>query len=721
MVSHTYFHCGSFDVSLTITNECGTHSITIYDLIKIRSSYVTKEVGEGYPYQSIQEAIDKAVYGDIILVHDGTYIENINFKGKVITVCSENGPVATVINGDAKDIVVTFDHGELSSSVLEGFTIRNGLASSGGGISCVFSSSPRIIKCIIRDSIASDSGGGIYIHSSSPQIINCDISGNIASEAGGILCQSSLSEFINCTIIGNTASEHSGGFCCYSSSSPQIINCTISDNTASNHGGGISCYYSSLKILNSILWGNMAGGISDEIFTKESQSMTVTYSDILQDAGVYPGVGNINMDPLFMGIEHGHYYLQKGSPCIDKGAYEDAPTEDKEGVLRPQGTGVDMGACEYVDSTSCTPKASFTVAQTAGIDPLTAYFDASFSGGSQYGGAGFVWEFGDGGTGNGMIVSHTYSRYGSYDVSLTVTTECGAHNLTWYDLVKIKSSQVTKEVGEGYDYASIQEAIDDAGYGDVILVHDGTYIENINFKGKVITVLSENGPAHTVITKKGGENTVEFNHAEGAYSVLEGFTIEEYPYQSGNGISCAFSSPQIINCNIKKIKRMGIDCHFSSPQIINCTITGNNRSGIYSNFSSPQIINCTISENGRSGIFSLNSTLAIVNCVIIDNTTPDLGGGIYCEDSKPTIINSMIQDNQAEGSANAVYLLESVPIVSNYSDMQLVNYGKDDRILIQKWNKNTGRWESGYRFFRKSCDTALPLETGEILFISSIP
>jgi tetratricopeptide (TPR) repeat protein len=48
------------------------------------------------------------------------------------------------------------------------------------------------------------------------------------------------------------------------------------------------------------------------------------------------------------------------------------------------------------------------------------------------------------------------------------------------------------------------------------------------------------------------------------------------------------------------------------------------------------------------------------------------------KDSEPMIINSMLRDNQADGSANAVYLLESVPVVSDYSDMQLVNYGKDD-------------------------------------------
>jgi len=49
------------------------------------------------------------------------------------------------------------------------------------------------------------------------------------------------------------------------------------------------------------------------------------------------------------------------------------------------------------------------------------------------------------------------------------------------------------------DYTTIQSAIDAAGGGTTILVRPGTYLENLDFKGKAITVRSELGPDVTSI------------------------------------------------------------------------------------------------------------------------------------------------------------------------------------------------------------------------------
>src|SRR5215475_1227989 len=50
-----------------------------------------------------QSAFNDATDGDMVLVAPGTYVENVNFGGKAITVTSESGPEVTIIDGSNAD------------------------------------------------------------------------------------------------------------------------------------------------------------------------------------------------------------------------------------------------------------------------------------------------------------------------------------------------------------------------------------------------------------------------------------------------------------------------------------------------------------------------------------------------------------------------------------------------------------------------------------------
>jgi parallel beta-helix repeat protein len=215
-------------------------------------------------YPTIQSAIDVASDGDGVLVADGTYTEtgnkNLDFKGKAIYLKSVGGATNCIIDCENFGRGFYFHTNETPSSVIDGFTIRNGRADGGGGI-CCYNCSPRIINCIVTGNVSTSTGGGLQFQTGRALIENCTVSNNTAQEygGGGIYCYNvSRSKITNCTITGNIASGYSdkgGGFSC-SSSRITITNCAIESNIADDQGGGLCLYGGSYLITDCTIVNN---------------------------------------------------------------------------------------------------------------------------------------------------------------------------------------------------------------------------------------------------------------------------------------------------------------------------------------------------------------------------------------------------------------------------------------------------------------------------------
>jgi len=231
-----------------------------------------------------------------------------------------------------------------SSPTLTGCTFDTNTALVYGGGMSNQDSSPTLNSCTF-DTNDADYGGGMANLDSSPTLTGCIFDTNNADRGGGIYNEDSSSPVVtNCTFSGNTASAGGGMYNEDSSSSPVVTNCTFSGNTAT--GGGMCNLGSSPTLTNCIFWGDTP----DEIFNMSS-TPAVNYCDI---EGGYPGITNIDLDPMFVG--GGDYHLQFGSPCIDAGSNSapSLPATDFEGDPRIldgncDGNGVvDMGIDEFL-------------------------------------------------------------------------------------------------------------------------------------------------------------------------------------------------------------------------------------------------------------------------------------------------------------------------------------------------------------------------------------
>ncbi len=217
-------------------------------------------------FDTIQECIDASSNLDTCLVYPGTYKERIRFQGKVITVRSSDGPVKTIIDGREKGPVVTFSDGEDDHSVLEGFTITNGLAVAGEGTMehgagiRLISAGPTIRDCILLKNHAEGDGGGIYCFStgSNPDIEHVIFQENTAGGQGGALCAVSGAPYlVNCLFSENEASVGAAISGRYGAT-VTLLNCTVQGNAASTEASALYLINAASDWTNSLCFFNSA-------------------------------------------------------------------------------------------------------------------------------------------------------------------------------------------------------------------------------------------------------------------------------------------------------------------------------------------------------------------------------------------------------------------------------------------------------------------------------
>jgi len=136
-----------------------------------------------HPFDSIQEAIDAVADGNMVVVLEGSYTglgnRDLDLLGKTVGLYGIAGPQRCIIECQHQGRGFHFHSGETENTLVDGFTIRNGLADKGGGI-YFNNSSPTIRDCIITD----NSPDAVHVQDSDPviggtvEVVSNDITGN---------------------------------------------------------------------------------------------------------------------------------------------------------------------------------------------------------------------------------------------------------------------------------------------------------------------------------------------------------------------------------------------------------------------------------------------------------------------------------------------------------------------------------------------------------------
>jgi len=262
------------------------------------------------PYKTIQAGLDDLTAEGHVIIEAGTYSgagdQDITWPKKNNITISGAGNNLTIINVSGRHFNVPFP----VNLTIKSLTLNNGNASGGSGGSILLAGGSSLILSYVKfNNNTAQDGGAVYSEGSSVEAVNCVFTGNSAANNGGAA---------------------SGG-------SWKTVYCTFYNNSAA-HGG--TAFGGDWQSLNSIFWG------TDDQF--DSTTGTLEYCDV--QAADWIGLVTaecITGEPRFVDPANNDLHLMTISPCLDTGINRaGVPTDDIDGMARPQIRGVDRGAYE---------------------------------------------------------------------------------------------------------------------------------------------------------------------------------------------------------------------------------------------------------------------------------------------------------------------------------------------------------------------------------------
>ncbi|MDP2837339.1 MAG: NosD domain-containing protein, partial [Methanobacteriaceae archaeon] len=524
--------------------------------------YIFAPVGNlntGMGYSSIQNAINDVltVNGDVIVVANGTYLENI-LANKNLTLMPYDGNV-TVQAANPNNPVITINSGGSGSTILR-FAVTGANATFSSGIYLNNASNCTIVQNILTNNYH----GLLFVNSEDNTVWDNNLTSNMDAIQ--------LNDSDNNTLYSNTIASNSGnGIYLYNSGNTLIMANTIHDNLINgielndsnnstiyqntiigNHQNGIKIINSSADINFNIITGNAVFGL----YSLGNGTVNATNNwwgrNNLTASDISIVGGNVTYDPWIV------LSLTGSTITVTHNNSSDSEIT------------ADLNHNNRGDDTS----ASGTIP-----DSLPVNFTTTF---------GTI-------NGTGTI------RRGEAVVVLTSSPSDGATTIT----VTLNNQQVSKEFHKSF--SSIQVAVSDplTVDGDVIFVTNGTYVENI-VVNKNLTIISE---GNVTVQALNSSNPV-FTVNNCSDSMIYGFKITGATNSSAiylNGvINCYLLDNTIIGNGLNSTGEFGYGIFMNST--INCTVTGNilqnNLGGIDLEYSNNTILSGNnITNNFLRGIY----------------------------------------------------------------------------------------------------------------------
>jgi len=576
--------------ALPLTNKTGT----------LPDIYVDDNAPPGWynatHIQTIQEGIDAASEGNTIYVYSGTYTENVVVY-KALSLIGENKD-STIIDGDGFQNGVTITAGQVT---ITGFTIQG----HWDGIYCNW-----VSGCTIYDTIIQNNGqDGIEIDSSS----NCNIYGNVirANPYDGISVWGST----HCVFSGNTLANNGDGMLMSQFSDGN----KITGNTVEENNEGIIIDGAYNMISQNTFTNNTGPGIDllGDSYHPEYNTHNVVYNNTFTSnnpgISLYSSVNNCSIVGNNVSFNANGIELNNG-PTDCTIANNNVSYNFNEGIGMHFASGNRVYHNTIIGN---TPNA---------YDPdINTWDDGPLYGGN-------YWSDYTGEDLNGDGFGDTpYTIPGS--------------NQDHYPLMSPYSPRVLNQ-NTSIMYSTIQDAINAADSGNILIAFSGIYHENV-IVNKQVSLIGEDRSGVIVDGQEANDFNIQANNVK-----IAGFTIL-------NGWSGVFADGyyniEVTDNNV--ILNNGIAVgdgiyivHTNNDNIHHNLIAANVEDGITL---APETTNTVVHDNvftlnGGTGVYIHGS--ADSNTVTNNAITQNDANGVYmASSSNNNILSNMIRGNGQDG------------------------------------------------------------------------
>lgn len=287
-------------------------------------------------YATISDALANAVPTDIVSVGTGTWFEDLVIPGGVIL--QGAGIYSTQIAG-----TITVSGGE--AGVVSLSVIGQGPAANNDcGISVGPGDGIEVVSVSVSQwyaGICLDSGNGLPFND--PFVDRASLSNN----GYGVLVQSGHADVTNSYFAYSIRS----GVWAFDSASANVVNNTFLGNSFGGNvvdrDAAISLGVSGGNVVHnnnvvSNFYGVQCDGCTGDWSHNNVWGNTTNYAGEASNSG-----SDLSVDPLFVSVNANNLRLASVSPLIDAGDLTFAPAHDWDGLARPSGDGVDIGADEW--------------------------------------------------------------------------------------------------------------------------------------------------------------------------------------------------------------------------------------------------------------------------------------------------------------------------------------------------------------------------------------